>query len=151
MPQNHLNTGLSSSSNFDAISFNFLKKVVQLYNCLYLCIMKRKILTYGSYFERFIETLSPKELKKLNYIIALLETSDRMPIKFIKYIRDELFELRMEYESNIYRVFFIFDNDCIIVLFNGFHKKTKKTPENEINKALKIKEAYYEDKRPQNT
>ena len=113
--------------------------------------MKRKILTYGSYFERFIETLSPKELKKLNYIIALLETSDRMPIKFIKYIRDELFELRMEYESNIYRVFFIFDNDCIIVLFNGFHKKTKKTPENEINKALKIKEAYYEDKRPQNT
>ena len=108
--------------------------------------MKRRITTYGGYFERFIETLSSKELVKLNYIISLLETSDRMPVKFIKYIRDGLYELRMEYESNIYRVFFIFDKDCIVVLFNGFQKKTQKTPENEINKALKIKEIYYADK-----
>ena len=108
--------------------------------------MKRKIKTYGGYFERFIETLLPKELVKLNYIISLLETSDRMPIKFIKYIREGLYELRMEYESNSYRVFFIFDKDCIVVLFNGFQKKTKKTPENEINKAIKIKEEYYADK-----
>jgi len=48
--------------------------------------------------------------------------------------------------SNIYRVFFIFDKDCIVVLFNGFQKKTQKTPKNEINKALKIKEIYYADK-----
>jgi len=68
--------------------------------------MKRKITTYGGYFERFVETLSPKELLKLDYIIALLETSDRMPVKFMKYIREGLYELRMEYESNIYRLFF---------------------------------------------
>ena len=110
--------------------------------------MKRRVKTYGGYFERFIETLLPKELAKLNYIISLLETNDRMPIKFIKYIRDGLYELRMEYESNIYRVFFIFDEGCIVVLFNGFHKKTHRTPEKEINKALNIKEAYYADKRP---
>jgi phage-related protein len=109
--------------------------------------MKRNIDTYGGYFERFIETLSDKELLKLNSIISLLETSDRVPVKFIKYIRDELYELRMEYNGNIYRVFFIFDKDCIVVLFNGFQKKTQKTPENEISKALKIKEAYYADKR----
>lgn len=60
-----------------------------------------------------------------------------------------MFELRIEYESNIYRVFFIFDNGQIVVLFNGFHKKTLKTPRQEIEKALKIKEAYYEDKQPQ--
>ena len=105
--------------------------------------MKRKVTTYGGYFERFIKMLLPKELEKLNYIISLLETSDRMPIKFIKYVRDGLYELRMEYESNIYRVFFIFDRDCIVVLFNGFQKKTQKTPENEVNKALKIMEDYY--------
>jgi len=109
---------------------------------------KRRIMTYGGYFERFIETLLPKELVKLNYIISLLETSDRMPMKFIRYIRDGLYELRMEYENNVYRVFFIFDNNCIVVLFNGFQKKTQKTPENEINKAIKIKENYYADKRP---
>ena len=108
--------------------------------------MIRKIKTYGGYFERFIEQLLPKELKKLNYIISLLETSDRMPTKFIKYIRDGLYELRMEYDSNIYRVFFIFDKDCIVVLFNGFQKKTQKTPESEINIALNIKKEYYADK-----
>jgi len=108
--------------------------------------VKRKIITYGGYFERFIKTLSEKEVKKLDYIISLLETEDRMPIKFIKFIRDGLFELRMEYESNIYRVFFIFDEGQIVVLFNGFQKKVQKTPKGEIEKALKIKDAYYADK-----
>jgi len=109
--------------------------------------MKRRISTYGGYFERFIATLSEKELLKLDYIISLLETNDRIPSKFIDYIRDGLYELRMEYNSNIYRVFFIFDEDKIVVLFNGFQKKSQKTPANEIEKALKIKEAYYADKR----
>ena len=69
-----------------------------------------------------------------------------MPVKFIRFIRDGLYELRMEYNSNIYRIFFIFDDGQIVVLFNGFQKKTQKTPSNEIEKALKIKEAYYADK-----
>ena len=73
-----------------------------------------------------------------------------MPVKFLKYIRDGLYELRMEFEGNTYRVFFIFDKDYIVVLFNGFQKKTNKTPESEIDKALKIKEAYYADKQSHN-
>lgn len=111
--------------------------------------MKRKIITYGGYFEKFIATLGTKELIKLNYIISLLEVEERMPVKFIKFIRDGLYELRMEYNNNIYRVFFIFDDGQIVVLFNGFQKKTQKTPAREIEKALKIKEAYYADKRSQ--
>lgn len=87
---------------------------------------------------------------KLHYIISLLETEDRMPVKFIKFIRDGLYELRMEYNNNIYRVFFIFDDGQIVVLFNGFQKKTQKTPSGEIEKALKIKEAYYGDKQSSN-
>jgi len=109
--------------------------------------MNRKILTYGGYFEAFKETLTSKVLVKLDYIISLLETRDRIPKKFIDYIRDGLYELRMEYDGNIYRVFFIFDDGNIVVLFNGLQKKTQKTPPNEIKKALKIKEAYYADKR----
>lgn len=112
--------------------------------------MKRIIRTYGGYFERFVATLSSKELAKLDYIISLLATEDHMPVKFIKFIRDGLYELRMEYNGNIYRVFFIFDEGAVVVLFNGFQKKTQKTPTNEIDKALKIKEAYYEDKQSQN-
>lgn len=112
--------------------------------------MKRKIITYGGYFERFIATLSMKELLKLNYIISLLETEDRIPVRFIKFIRDGLYELRMEYNSNIYRVFFIFDDGQVVVLFNVFQKKIQKTPSGEIEKALKIKEAYYGDKQSSN-
>ena len=112
--------------------------------------MKRKIITYGGYFEAFISTLSDKEIKKLDYIISLLESEDRIPDKFIRFLRDELYELRMEYNSNIYRVFFIFDEGKIVVLFNGFQKKTQKTPNNEIEKALKIKEAYYGEKQSSN-
>ena len=111
--------------------------------------MRRKIVTYGGYFERFIATLSQKEIGKLDYVLSLLETQERLPVKFIKYIRDELYELRMEYAGNIYRVFFIFDDDRIVVLFNGFHKKGQKTPTNEIEKALRIKEEYYGDKQSQ--
>jgi phage-related protein len=108
--------------------------------------MKRTIIAFGNYYNDFIKTLNDKELLKFKYILSLLENNDRMPVKFIKYIRDGLYELRMEYEGNIYRVFFIFDSHCVVVLFSGFQKKTRKTPEKEINKALKIKEIYYADK-----
>ena len=108
--------------------------------------MKRTIIAYGNYYNEFVETLNEKEKLKFKYILSLLETRDRMPVRFIKYIRDGLYELRMEYENNIYRIFFIFDENYVVVLFNGFQKKTQKTPEKEINKALKIKEAYYANK-----
>jgi phage-related protein len=112
--------------------------------------MKRKIITYGGYFELFKETLTEKEQDKIDYCLLLLRTQDRVPSKFIYFIKDGLYELRMEYNSNIYRVFFIFDNNNIVVLFNGFQKKTRKTPYNEIKKALNIKEEYYADKQSQN-
>lgn len=99
------------------------------------------------YFERFIQTLTRKELEKVEYVLSLLETQDKLPVKFIKYIQDDLFELRVMYNGKIFRVFFIFDQDRIVVLFNGFQKKTRKTPKGEIEKALKIKAAYYERKR----
>jgi phage-related protein len=111
--------------------------------------MKRKIRTYGGYFESFMETLSEKEQEKVQYGLLLLKTQGRLPKKFVKLIRDGIFELRTEYAGNIYRVFFIFDEDEIVVLFNGFQKKSQKTPQGEIEKALKIKEAYYADKQSQ--
>lgn len=82
-------------------------------------------------------TLTEKEQEKVQYGLLLLKTQDRLPKKFVKLIRDGLYELRTEYNSNIYRVFFIFDDGAIVVLFNGFQKKTQKTPVAEIEKALK--------------
>lgn len=112
--------------------------------------MKRTILTYGGYFERFIATLDTKERRKVDYILSLMETTDRLPVKFIKLIRDGLYELRIAFGGNIYRVFFIFDEGNIVILFNGFKKKSQKTPKEEIAKALRLKNEYYADKRSQN-
>ena len=54
-----------------------------------------------------------------------------------------VYELRAEYEGNIYRIFFCFDEGHVVILFNGFHKKNQKTPENEIRKAINLKNEYY--------
>ena len=120
-------------------------------NFLYICTMKRRILTYGGYFEAFMSSLKEKEQEKIQYGLLLLKTQDRLPKKFVKHIRDGIYELRTEYGGNIFRVFFIFDEGKIIVLFNGFQKKSQKTPLTEIDKALKIKEAYYADKQSSNS
>ena len=109
--------------------------------------MKRRIIIFGRYFGEFMEGLTTKEREKVDYGLVLLKTQDRLPAKFVKHIRDGLYELRTEYNGNIYRVFFIFDEGKIVVLFNGFQKKSQKTPAGEITKALKIKEEYYEYKR----
>lgn len=108
--------------------------------------MARKILTYGGYFESFMATLKEKEQEKIQYGLLLLKTQERLPKKFVKLICNGIYELRTEYAGKIFRVFFIFDDGQIVVLFNGFQKKTQKTPNNEIEKAIKIKEAYYADK-----
>ena len=112
--------------------------------------MVRKIKTYGGYFESFMETLSEKEQEKVQYGLLLLKSQGRLPKKFVKLVRDAVYELRTEYGGNIYRVFFIFDEGNIVVLFNGFQKKTQKTPQAEIEKAITIKQAYYADKQSQN-
>ena len=93
-----------------------------------------------------METLSEKEQDKIQYGLLLLKTQERLSKRFVKFIREGIFELRTDYKSNIYRVFFIFDEGNIVVLFNGFQKKTQKVPSNEIDKAIKIREAYYADK-----
>lgn len=108
--------------------------------------MIREIVAFGDYYDNFISSLTEKEILKIEWVISLLETQDRLPTKFIKHIQDGIYELRIKTGSNIYRIFFIFDDDKIVVLFNGFQKKTQKTPKAEIEKAIKIKKEYYEYK-----
>ncbi len=109
--------------------------------------MKRTIQAFGDYYNQFMDTLTVSEKMKVHYILDMLKVQERISTKFVKHIQDGLFELRVEYNSNIYRLFFIFDDGQIVVLFNGFQKKTQKTPLKEITKALKIREDYYEYKR----
>lgn len=59
---------------------------------------------------------------------------------------DGLYEARIQLDSNIWRVFCFFDKGKLVVLLNGFTKKTQKTPPKEIAKALSLMKEYYEQK-----
>lgn len=67
--------------------------------------MDRKILTFGGYFEEFITSVDEKIQRKIDYALDLLRMRHKVSKKFVKYLRDELYELRIELDSNIYRVF----------------------------------------------
>lgn len=108
---------------------------------------ERTITAYKHYFAEFMNSIGKAEASKIAYVLDMLKTQQRVSEKFVKSIRDGLYEIRAEYNGNIFRVFFIFDNGNIVILFNGFQKKTQKTPASEIDKALKIKEEYYAAKR----
>jgi phage-related protein len=77
--------------------------------------------------------------------LRLIETVNRIPEKFLKHIEgyEGLYEIRVEYEGNIYRIFCCFDKRNIIILFNAFHKKSQKTPVKELNLANKLKNEYF--------
>jgi phage-related protein len=109
--------------------------------------MKRKIIAYKDYYKEFFKAQNAATQEKILYGMLLLKTQDRLPSKFVKPIRDGLYELRIEWLGNIYRIFFCFDEGWVVVLFNCFQKKSQKTPQKEINLALKLKAEYEERKR----
>jgi len=108
--------------------------------------MKRKIIAFGDYYMDFMKKLSVPEQQKIRRALLLLETEDKIPYHYISYVRDGLYEFRVTYGSNEYRLFFIYDGNTVVVLFNCFKKKTQKAPNAEIKKALRLKKEYYEQK-----
>ena len=101
---------------------------------------KRQLVYFKNYFKDFFDNQTDKVKDKIDYVLYLVTVSERIPKKFFKYMEgtDGLFEIRIEYESNIFRIFCCFDKGKIVVLFNGFQKKTNKTPNKEIKKAERI-------------
>ena len=104
-------------------------------------------MVYKEYFLTFYRSLEFNAQKKIDYVLDTLKTQERVSTKFVKYIRDGLYEIRATHNGNIYRAFFIFDEGNIVMLFNGFQKKTQKTPSKEIERALEIKNEYYAGKK----
>ena len=82
---------------------------------------------------------------KLDYIFRVIRTVDNIPEKFLKHIEgtDGLYEIRIEFAGNNFRVFCCFDKGNLVVLFNAFQKKTQKTPKQEIELAAKLKKEYF--------
>jgi phage-related protein len=109
----------------------------------------RNIYYYKNYYLDFFETLDYKVKLKFNWTLKLIATVDKVPVKFFKHIENStgLFEIRVEMGSNIFRVFSFFDKNKLVILINGFQKKSQKTPRREIELAEKLKKQYFDEKR----
>jgi len=110
---------------------------------------QRKIIFYEHYFTDFYSEQSEKVQEKIEYVFKMLRTVQNVPKKFLDHMTgtDGLYEIRIEFESNIYRIFCCFDKGNLVVLFNGFQKKSQKTPKKEIDLALKLKDEYFNSKK----
>lgn len=86
--------------------------------------------------------------EKVEYVFKIIKTVQNIPKKFLKHLSgtEGLYEIRIEFESNIYRIFCCFDKGNLVILFNGFQKKSQKTPRKEIDLALKLKAEYFNSK-----
>lgn len=107
----------------------------------------RKIIAYKKYFIEFMSTLSRAEAEKVKRSLDLFKTEDKIPRHYISYIRDGLYEFRVTLGRCEFRIFFIYDGVTLVVLFNALRKKTQKTPPQDIDKALRLKNEYYATKR----
>jgi phage-related protein len=108
----------------------------------------REIKFYKHYFNEFYVAQSDKVRRKIAQTLVWLQTIDRLPVSILKSIEGKkgLYEIRIEFSGNIYRVFCCFDEGSLVILFNGFQKKTQKTPIGEIEKAERLMNEYFNNK-----
>ncbi len=111
--------------------------------------MNRKIKTYGEYFDNFYLELNKDVQNKIDWVFQMVKTVDHIPKKFFQHLEstDGVYEIRVEFESNIYRILCFFDEGHLVVLINSFQKKAQKTPKSEIELAKKLKKQYFIDKK----
>lgn len=109
----------------------------------------RTIIFYKDYFQSFFELQSKKVKAKIVWTLEVIEDLPRVPETYLKHIEntDGLYEIRIQAGSDIFRIFCFFDRGKLVVLANGFQKKTQKTPKGEIEAALKIKAEYESEKK----
>lgn len=104
----------------------------------------RTVIFYETYFTDFLTAQSQKVQEKIIWTLRLIEQVEKIPITYLKHIEgtNGLYEIRVQVGNDIFRIFCFFDSGNLVVLANGFQKKTQKTPKQEIEKALKIKKEY---------
>ena len=109
----------------------------------------RTVIFYKDYFSEFFEKQRAKVKEKIIWTFDLIEEIQKIPEPYLKHIEntDGLFEIRVQQGSDIFRIFCFFDQGKLVVMANAFQKKTQKTPKQEIEKALKIKEEYENEKK----
>ena len=111
--------------------------------------MQRHLKTYGKYFFGFYNSLGKEVQEKIDWVFEIVKVTEQIPKKFFEHLTgtDGIYAIRIEFQSNIYRILCFFDKGNIIILVNSFQKKTQKTPPKEIALAEKLKKQYFIDKK----
>jgi phage-related protein len=109
----------------------------------------RTVVAYKDYFKDFLLAQPEKIQDKIYKIIEIIEFQQRIPEKYLKHLEGQkgLYEARITLGSNIWRVFCFFDKGKLVILLNGFQKKSKRTPKPEIEKASLLMREYYKEKK----
>jgi phage-related protein len=99
--------------------------------------------------EEFIDSLSGKQAQKVLWVLRLIEEFDSVPSQYLTKLvnTDDIWEVRVQLGNNAFRLLGFFDNDNLIILTNGFAKKTQKTPSQEIDLAEQRKRDYLNRKK----
>lgn len=109
---------------------------------------RRELFFFKNYFDLFYNGLDKKVQSKVLWTFKVVEELDQVPDQYLKHLKNTsgLYEIRVQVGTNIFRIFCFFDLDNIVVIGHGFQKKSQKTPQQEIEKAERIKQAYYDSK-----
>lgn len=112
-----------------------------------------RVIAYQNHFEDFLKKQTEKVQNKIYKVIEAIEILERVPETYLKPRKTKkgLYEARIQLGSNIWRVFCFFDKGQLVILLNGFQKKSQKTPPKEIDKAIKLMDAYFKEKQKKKT
>lgn len=71
----------------------------------------RELVIYRNHFYDFYDKQTEKTKEKIDYVLFLVTHIDNVPVKFLKNIEGQkgLYEIRVEHNSNIFRIFCCFD------------------------------------------
>ena len=99
--------------------------------------------------EDFLDSLSGKQAQKVIWVLRLVEELDVVPRQYLKKLvnTDDIWEIRVQFGGNIFRLLSFFDGATLMILTNGFAKKSQKTPRQEIELATRRKNEYLSRKR----
>ena len=109
----------------------------------------KKIVAYKGSFHELYDSLPQKEKDKVDRVLLLMQSDNKMPSHFIDFLEDGIYELRITVKNRELRFLFFYDGQELVILVNCFVKKSRKTPKSEIENAFRLRREYYEEKRQQ--
>ncbi|MFY8187066.1 MAG: type II toxin-antitoxin system RelE/ParE family toxin [Flavobacterium sp.] len=97
----------------------------------------------------FLKGLDKKHYEKILYNIRKSQIAHDPEL--FKKLTHEIWEFRTLYQGNQYRLLAFWDKsvstETLVISTHGFIKKRSKVPENEIEKAIRLRTKYFEDKK----